>query len=473
MGTSHGSPVVHGQGRSALIMLLAPSGARLDSTQVAQRKRRLWKWLTFWSCFFGYAVCYFTRQSLSYTAPALKLAMGWNGLGQLGQLSSVYPLAYGSSRFLGGLLSDRLSPKQVFALGLAICGSLNIAFGLSSSMPLFIGFWLLNGCFQGLAAPAIVKMIANWFTPAERGFWWSVWHASINVGGFLIPFISGSLAEAYGWRFGMLGPGTIALVTAAACFLLMRDAPECSDVVQERKPESDLTQDTADEENVSLREGLLARPEQWALGVAYLLNYVCRQGLAVWGIFYLLHAAAASGETLSVAGAAALFSGFELGGLLGNLSAGALSDLLLRRMRPGESEPGQRVKVVAAYFCGSLLLLASLARCPSSLPWLQYLLMAGLGHFLCGCQLLLPLIAAEVAPKNLLATSNGLIGFVGYFGAVFAGLPLSFIVQRLGWPCYFTVLMTAAACGAVLSVTLRGVHGWRQQQHHNAEKAVI
>ncbi len=109
------------------------------------------KWFTFWACFFGYSVCYFTRQSLSYTAPVLRQAMGWKGLSEIGKLQSLFPLAYGSSRFLGGLLGDLMSPKRVFALGLCVCSLLNIAFGLSSTLPQFAVLWLLNGCFQGTA----------------------------------------------------------------------------------------------------------------------------------------------------------------------------------------------------------------------------------------------------------------------------------------------------------------------------------
>lgn len=115
------------------------------------------KWFTFWACFFGYSVCYFTRQSLSYTAPVLRQAMGWKGLSEIGKLQSLFPLAYGSSRFLGGLLGDLMSPKRVFALGLCICSLLNIAFGLSSTLPQFAVFWLLNGCFQGVEMLCFVQ----------------------------------------------------------------------------------------------------------------------------------------------------------------------------------------------------------------------------------------------------------------------------------------------------------------------------
>ena len=118
--------------------------------QIKPKSIKYGKWFTFWACFFGYSVCYFTRQSLSYTAPVLRQAMGWKGLSEIGKLQSLFPLAYGSSRFLGGLLGDLLSPKRVFALGLCVCSLLNIAFGLSSTLPQFAVFWLLNGCFQGL-----------------------------------------------------------------------------------------------------------------------------------------------------------------------------------------------------------------------------------------------------------------------------------------------------------------------------------
>lgn len=409
------------------------------------------KWLTFWACFFGYSVCYFTRQSLSYTAPVLRQAMGWKGLAEIGKLQSLFPLAYGSSRFLGGLLGDLLSPKRVFALGLCVCSLLNIAFGMSSTLPQFAFFWLLNGCFQGLAAPPCVKMITNWFDPKERGFWWSVWHASINLGGFLCPFFAGGLAGTYGWRYGMLGPGFLGLLTVALCYLAMSDGPKATSGTSAKK------EVVKTEPEVSLMEGILLNPVQWALGLAYMLVYVCRQGLSVWGIFYLMQTGG-----LSPAKAAALFSGFELGGFVGNLTAGSLSDLLLRRARPGAGDVGQRAKVVCIYFLATLLLVPALRQCPNW-PWLQYILLLGLGHFLSGAQLLLPLVANESAPKAWSTTATGFIGWVGYFGAALSGFPLARVVQALGWPYYFSLLTFAAGSGALLVLPLRNLRSWKQR----------
>ena len=47
--------------------------------------------------------------------------------------------------------------------------------------------------------------------------------------------------------------------------------------------------------------------------------------------------------------------------LSGNLTAGSLSDLFLRRRRPGAGDVGQRAKVVCIYFFATLLLLLGFA----------------------------------------------------------------------------------------------------------------
>lgn len=179
-------------------------------------------------------------------------------------------------------------------------------------------------------------MITNWFDPEERGFWWSVWHASINLGGFLCPFFAGGLAGHFGWRYGMLGPVFLGLATVVLCYLAMSDGPKAPKV---EKSVKGVKAEAKPEPEVSLVDGIILNPVQWALGIAYMLVYVCRQGLSVWAIFYLMQMG-----SLSPAKAAALFSGFELGGFLGNLTAGTLSDLLLRRARAGAGDVGQRAK---------------------------------------------------------------------------------------------------------------------------------
>ncbi|CAE7222526.1 unnamed protein product [Symbiodinium sp. CCMP2592] len=132
-----------------------------------------------------------------------------------------------NSKFLSGVLSDLLgSPVLIFSLGLMLTGVLNMAFAAVSTVPLFTAIWVLNGLFQGCGATPCNKMLVNWFPARSRGKWWSSWNASHNIGGFLIPLLAGGLAARFGWRYGMLGPGAIAVFAGLLALLTMKDSPE-------------------------------------------------------------------------------------------------------------------------------------------------------------------------------------------------------------------------------------------------------
>ena len=53
-----------------------------------------------------------------------------------------------------------------------LAGTINIIFGLGSTMVWFSFFWLLNGAFQGIGAPACAKLLTNWFSAKQRGTWY-------------------------------------------------------------------------------------------------------------------------------------------------------------------------------------------------------------------------------------------------------------------------------------------------------------
>lgn len=70
--------------------------------------------------------------------------------------------------------------------------------------------------------------------------------------------------------------------------------------------------------------------------------YVIRQSVTSWSLLYLIRE-----KAVPAAAAAWRVSGLELGGLLGSLTAGALSDSLIRRNanNPDVGTVGLRVKV--------------------------------------------------------------------------------------------------------------------------------
>ncbi len=67
---------------------------------------------------------------------------------QIGAMTSIFPIAYGASKFVSGVLGARFSARLLLAGGLAATALANIAFGCSSALPLFCVLWGVNGMLQ-------------------------------------------------------------------------------------------------------------------------------------------------------------------------------------------------------------------------------------------------------------------------------------------------------------------------------------
>ncbi|MFT3765263.1 MAG: peptide MFS transporter [Minicystis sp.] len=109
---------------------------------------------------------------------------------------------------IGGLIADRYlgQKRSVFVGGLLMALGQFVLFGSEASF--FIGLVLLiigNGFFK----PNISTQVGNLYPPgdARRDGAFTIFYMGINLGAFICNFICGSLAAAYGWRYGFLAAG--------------------------------------------------------------------------------------------------------------------------------------------------------------------------------------------------------------------------------------------------------------------------
>ena len=63
-------------------------------------------------------------------------------------MTSIFPIMYGFSKFVSGVLGARSSPRYMLAGGLIATALVNIGFGFGASMVWFSCFWALNGILQ-------------------------------------------------------------------------------------------------------------------------------------------------------------------------------------------------------------------------------------------------------------------------------------------------------------------------------------
>ena len=413
------------------------------------------RWVTFAAMFAGYGAFYLTRNSLAFTAPFMleDKALGLT-LSDVGTLTSILPVMYGVSKFASGVLGARTYPTVLLAGGLAATAAANAMFGAASSFPLLATAWGLNGLLQGLGAPACARILTAWYPESMRGTFWGFWTASNNVGGFAAPLLAGGAAAAFGWRAGMVAPAAVAAAVSLFVAAFMKESPESQGfpavggpAVKKVEPAAAATTPTPPTIKPSLirtlLDDVLSSPAVWLLALAYFFVYVVRQGVTSWFVFYLKEKGAAA-PALAV-------SGLELGGLLGSLSSGALSDAWLRRNTEAGSPAGNmglRVRVVIGYSILTAACIGAFWAAPTASPALLWLLVAAVGFSLYGPQMLIGLCGAEAVPRHAVSAAQGFLGWVSYLGAANAGVPLAALVQRAGWDAYFGAL--AAACGVVV-----------------------
>lgn len=68
-------------------------------------------------------------------------------------------MAYAISKFISGVMSDQISARWLFSIGLFLVGGINIVFSWSSTVYMFSLLWFINGLGQGCGWPPCGKVL--------------------------------------------------------------------------------------------------------------------------------------------------------------------------------------------------------------------------------------------------------------------------------------------------------------------------
>ncbi len=381
---------------------------------------------------------------------------------QLGILGSALYIAYGISKFVSGVMSDRSNPRYFMAIGLMLTGVMNILFGLSSPLWLLAILWGLNGWFQAWGWPAAIKLLTHWYAEKERGFWYSLCFTSHNLGGAVIPLLVVYCAAQYGWRWAMYVPGVISIVLGFYLINRLRDIPQTLGLppIEEYQANpsyrTSMSADNMSQSLLSIREILfkqiLNNKFVWILAISSFFAYVVRTAINDWSAFYLIEVK----QYDPLLASAGVFW-FEMGGLVGGLLIGWVSDYFFK---------GKRVPCIVICALGMLLSVYGLWATPAASVYIDFCYLTLLGAFIVGPHLLIGLAAAEWVDKRAAATSNGFIGTLGYFGAAVAGWPVGWAIDHWSWNGFF---ISQIFCSLIILVLLMPL--WKMKRSYQAVEA--
>lgn len=393
------------------------------------------KYTIFSVIFFGYAMFAYNRKGVSFAIP--KLLEEGLGSEELGLILSSQNLAYAISKFLGGIISDRLSSRLLFSVGLFISGLAAVTFATVDSVLLYTIAWFLNGLAQGLGWPAIAKLLKNWFEPSELGTWWSMASASANVSGCVAPFLAAFIIKSYGWRSSLLFVGGLTILAAVTSYLFIVDSPKA--ISPSKKEAKDKKSPKKSNASVKL---LLGAKFIWVISACYLVASLIKTCITDWSQMYLMTDCHQSSLVAS-----SFISSMEFGGFFGGIAAGYLSDLYMSRSGPALPARGHPRMVIALVFalvtgvCLHLLYYFVNQDTPTILINQLGIL---IGASVYGQIAIFGVVATQSVVSELSGTSHAIAALSANIGSIVAGLPLATLAKNSSWSYVMFVLSCIA-----------------------------
>lgn len=432
---------------------------------------------------FGY-----NRKGVSFAIPSL-LAEGMAN-DQVGLILSSQNLAYAISKFLGGIISDKLSSRILFSAGLLMSGLAAALFPLMDSVPMFTLVWFFNGLAQGVGWPAIAKLLKNWFDPSELGTWWSMASASANLSGCVAPFIATYIITNHGWRASLSFVGSMTILAAMISYLFIVDSPptetqastgslaQQSNVKRKKTSSQEdvkkIPKDSPKKSSKKLPKNalmhLLSSKFIWVISLCYLVVSSIKTSLTDWSQMYLMHDCRQSSLVAN-----SFVSSVEFGGFFGGIAAGYLSDLYMKKTLKGgkglprAGHPRMTVALVFAIITGiSLHLLYFHVSQSTSAIFINQLGIL-LGASVYGQIAVFGVVATQSVISEMSGTSHAIAALAANLGSIVAGLPFATIAKNYSWSHVFFVLESLTV-GIVIFMVLSSRISYRMTSLEDKEK---
>ncbi|RXM92603.1 Hypoxia up-regulated protein 1 [Acipenser ruthenus] len=403
----------------------------------------------FTAMFVGYTLYYFNRKTFSFVMPSVMEEIELDK-DDLGLITSSQSAAYAISKFISGVLSDQISARWLFSIGLFLVGTINVVFSWTSTVSVFAVLWFINGLGQGLGWPPCGKVLRKWFEPSQFGTWWAVLSCSMNLAGGLGPLVATVMALSYSWRTTLSISGLICVATSFLCLLFIKNEP--ADVgLPSIEPGAKKGKGGSRDES-TLKEFLLS-PYLWVLSVGYLVVFGVKTACTDWGQLFLIQE-----KAQSILMGSSYMSALEVGGLVGSIAAGLLSDRAVARQglrSHGNPRHALLLSMMAGMTVSMYLFRVTIT--PDSSKILILSLGALFGFSSYGPIALFGVIANESAPSNFCGTSHAIVALMANVGGFLAGLPFSTIAKHYSWSTAFWVAEVTCAITTLVFFLLRNM----------------
>uniref|UniRef100_H3ATT2 Solute carrier family 37 member 1 n=1 Tax=Latimeria chalumnae TaxID=7897 RepID=H3ATT2_LATCH len=147
----------------------------------------------------------------------------------LGVLDYSFLFAYAVGMYFSGIIGERLPIRLYLTFGMLTSGFFTALFGLGyffniHSLSFYAFVQIANGLVQTTGWPSVVTCISNWFGKGRRGLIMGIWNSHTSVGNILGSLIAGYWVSSC-WGLSFVVPGIIIAAMGIVCFLFLIEHP--------------------------------------------------------------------------------------------------------------------------------------------------------------------------------------------------------------------------------------------------------
>ncbi|NWI88550.1 G6PT3 protein, partial [Pitta sordida] len=389
-----------------------------------------------------------------------------------GALDNAFLVAYAIGMFISGIFGERLPLRYYLSGGMVLSGLFTALFGCGYFWDIHVLWYYIivqvcNGLVQTTGWPAVVACVGNWFGKGKRGLIMGIWNSHTSVGNILGSLIAGAWVSSE-WGLSFIVPGIIIGTMGIICFFFLVEYPEdvdCSPPLhhvsctssqracQSSVDHSNNLKEPAEEPEAISFLGALRIPGVVEFSLCLLFAKLVSYTFLYWLPLYIVNVAHFSAKE-----AGDLSTLFDVGGILGGILAGLISDYTGGR----------------ATTCCVMLVVAA-----PMLFLYNHIGQNGIGTsivmlIICGAlvngpyALITTAVSADLGTHEslkgnakALSTVTAIIDGTGSIGAALGPL-LAGLISPTGWNNVFYMLIAAdvLACLLLARVVVKEARGW-------------
>ncbi len=426
--------------------LAAPAQGSLPDHSPQFRRRRFLNWFPLG---ITYATFYMGRYNLNVASTEFMTRFHLSK-SEFGWIATAGFWTYALSVIFNGPMTDRLGGRRAILTGALGAAAVNAVIGLlflaGWQTKVLVGMSLLyavNAYFQSFGALSVVKVNAPWFHVRERGVFGGIFGIMISSGYFLAMTVGGWILAWLPWYCVFLIPAAAILAMFFVDKAMVADTPSVAGFAE--FDTGDATSQRLDKDEpvdlAYLMKHVLSNPVILTLIAAEFCTGFVRQGLLLWFVPFLK-------EVHGIKHGTALFSvatgGITVGGIVGGLLCGWLSDKVFQSRRP---------PVAFLFYLGQIASLAALG--VTSSPAMAAFLIGFTCMWVFGVHGMLSGTASmDFGGTKAAASVTGLLDGVQYVASGLAGFLLGALLDRYGWGVWTMMIAPFSLVGAILMTTL-------------------